>query len=306
MAGWGEQKEKHGMALMGLCFRIFPHWLLCLIAVPVSFVYYLSSPSARKAVKRYLSRIPGHKHVYGCFYGFALTLIEKLEGWAGSLHYQNLRFGDDDLEELRSRLHAKKGAIFFASHLGNVELMRALASAGETGLNEKIEILSLVYFKGTARFNDMLKKLNPKSMIHLIDASTIGPDAIGRMQEVLDGGGIVVVAGDRTSLSNPGRSLDIPFLGKEAPFPFGVFYLATLLDAPSYTVLFCRSGDLSWRREFDMRVWKNPDIDRSSRKGRMKGARTLAETYARRLEEGCLEHPCQWGNFYDFWKEEAT
>ena len=303
MAGqWSGQKELGGMGMMRLLFKVCPHHLLCLIAIPVSFFYWLASPRQRHAAKAYLAHVGRKRGSWRCFYAFSLTLIEKIEGWAGRCSYDDLVFFDDDLPDLRRRLRAGKGAMLFVSHQGNAELMRGLATEGKTGLGTRIKILSFVYFKGTSQFNEMLRRVNPESMVHLVDASNITPETIARVEETVKGGGLVVIAGDRTSMTHAERSLSIPFLGKEARFPFGAFYLAALVGVPSYSVCFERVKDLGWKHRFEMHVWANPMIDLSSRKSRMEGSRQVACHFASRLEAECRRHPYQWGNFYDFWE----
>lgn len=300
MADWAGVREKKGTGALLVLGRICPHWLLCLIAVPVSWVYWACAPAARRSARGYLDRLGIHASTWKCFYAFSLTLIEKLEGWAGRFGVRNLETGEDDAGQVRSRLRSRRGVLFFVSHLGNVELMRGLAAEGRTGLDLEVPVLSFVYFQGTASFNRVVAKINPDSMLHLVDASKVDAEAMDEVQKVLDAGGIVVIAGDRTPVHG-GRTLSVPFLGEEARFPLGAFYLATLVDVPSYSVSFVRTGDLSWRRKWEMRLYRNPDPDRSSRKTRMQGAKTICEAFVRHLEEGCRRHPYQWGNFYDFW-----
>lgn len=303
MASWSEQKELGGMALMSLCLKVCPHFLLCLIAIPVSFFYWLFAPKQRRAVSLYLSRL-GRKHgSWRCFYAFSLTLIEKVEGWSGKCSYEDLVFFDDDLPRLRRRLREGKGAMLFVSHQGNAELMRGLASEGKTGLQKEVEILSFVYFRGTKGFNKMLERINPKSMVHLVDAGNITVEVVEEVSRTVEHGGLVVIAGDRTSMHHAQRCFSFPFLGKEAKFPFGAFYLATLVGVPSYCVCFERVKDLGWKHHFEMHVWKNPGVSVSSRKERTESARKLCANFVFHLEAQCRRHPFQWGNFFDFWEE---
>ena len=302
MVRWSERKELGGMGCLRILFRICPHWLLCLIAVPVSFCYWLFFPEGRRVARRYLSRL-GKRGTWLCFYAFSLTLIEKVEGWAGRCSSADLLFFDDDLPQLRARLREGKGAMLFVSHLGNAELMRSLATEEQMGLKRKVRILSFIYFRGTAQFNAMLKQINPQSMVSLVDASHITVETMSLVQEVLDEVGLVVIAGDRTNVSGSGRSFSFPFLGTKARFPFGAFYLAALVGVPTYSVCFVREKDFLWRHRYEMHVWANPEIDSSSRKRRVEGAEKVAACFVSHLQEECRRHPYQWGNFYDFWEE---
>ena len=87
---------------------------------------------------------------------------------------------------------------------------------------------------GTAHFNSILKELNPSLMSEIIDANSVSSDTIIWMKEQIQQGNLVVIAGDRTSAHTSHRSIKVPFLGSEAPFPIGSFLLVSLLSSSIY------------------------------------------------------------------------
>jgi predicted LPLAT superfamily acyltransferase len=92
-----------------------------------------------------------------------------------------------------------------------------------------------------------------------------------------------------------------PFLGEEAPFTQGAFFLAALLNAPVYFIFALRRSALSLNPEYNMHVHRSSlsfDCPRKERNHRIK---ELAGSFAATLEGYCKQQPYQWYNFYDFW-----
>jgi len=324
---WSRQKEQTAgywhIKLLLLLFRIFPVVILRVLAFPVGFFYFLFSKNARAFSKRFLIKaapfIENPETQKKCrspfaplrhIVSFSLALVEKLQSWGGKYRFGNIHFQDDDIAGLMADLENKKGVFVITSHLGNTELLRGLADFGTTGVSRKVPITAIINLAVTKNFNRMVKELNNKFDMGIIAASEIGAHTAAFFEERLSLGGIVTIAGDRTSGGKAEKSLAIPFLGEEAPFSQGAFYLAALMRAPVYFIFALRRGDLSIRPEYDMHVHKSslsPDslpLD-STRKERLRLSASLANDFASLLENYCKEQPFQWYNFYDFWIKEV-
>jgi predicted LPLAT superfamily acyltransferase len=310
-AHWSRQKEKAAfwqLALFFFLFRVLPPFLFSLASYPVGFCYFLFSKKARRQSRYFLARaaaFTGRKlSVLKHIIAFALTMVEKAEAWGGRVPFKRIHFQDDDSAVLIEELEQGKGAALLCSHLGNAELLRALADYRRTGVSREISVTSIVDFEVTPFFNRMLERLNPRSSLKIISANAVGPDSVIALKEEIERGGLAVIAGDRTS-AHTNKTFHLSFLGKDAPFPRGAFLLAALLDAPVYAVFALRRNDLSPLPDYDMRVRR---IDSGSRAHTRRERRAAAEEMARRfaalLEDHCLQHPYQWYNFYDFWAEE--
>jgi len=316
---WTKQKEaasEHLPRLLLLLFKLLPSTLMRLCAFPVSLCYYLFSPRARGESRRFLEMVKMVKNgkkvkntqgaewrfsVYKHFASFALTVVDKVQAWGGKIDLDKIRFIGSDIRELIGRLERKEGALLICSHLGNAEMLRALADYNRIGVSRNIPVISIVNFSVTEKFNRMLKELNPSSMKHLIGADSIGVETAELLQDCIADGGLVVIAGDRTPENTQNRCFTLPFLGRNAPFASGPFYLAALLNTEAYFVFALRENPLSVTGNYGMFVYKSPvsfDCTRSERNGR---AETLARAFAERLEELCKEYPYEWYNFYDFW-----
>ena len=116
----------------------------------------------------------------------------------------------------------------------------------------------------------------------------------------IESGEMVVIAGDRVS-AHTDRNIDVPFLGKNAHFPYGVFLLIALLNAPTYFVTGLRRKDFCINPKYDMFVKKNQISFDCTRKEREEKIKQTVEDFVRNLEDLCKLHPYQWYNFYDFW-----
>jgi len=306
---WYEVRQQHsfGHKMMLILLRFFPASVMRFLAIPIGFFYYLSSQSVREYSKIYLCHVknPGEKVRSKdiCFHiiSFAINLVENVQGWAGKFSSKNISFQNDDVDDLIKNIDNGQGVLLLISHLGNPQFLKALASMGKTGGNRKIRITSIADKKISAGFNQLLNEINPESSMDIVSTDEIGPETIELLQDKLDEGEVIAIAGDRISDHTP-RNLEIPFLGEKTKFPYGVFLLISLLNVPTYFITGLRKKDISINSKYDMFIKKNDvnfDCGRSERLERIKKS---AENYVSNLENLCRSHPYQWYNFFDFWK----
>ena len=321
---WSQHKEKAAgywhVKLLLVLFKLFPVVILRILAFPVGFFYFLFSKRARTESKRYLQKaaplVTQQDIAKKCrspfgplrhIVSFSLALVEKLQSWGGKFQFKNIHFQNDDVEELIRELDNGKGVFLITSHIGNIELLRALASFNRTGLSRKTPVIAVIDTKVSEKFTRMLKELNPESSFDIINAGEIGPHTAVILEEQLANGTMVTIAGDRTAASSSanGKNFMFPFMGEPAPFSPGIFYLAVLMKAPVYFVFALRRGELSIKPEYDMHVHKSTLSFECSRKERYAQSALLAQSFAELLETHCKQTPFQWYNFYDFWSKEA-
>ena len=317
-AHWSRQNEQAGywqVKLILILFKIFPMFILRLCAFPVGFFYFLFSKRGRTESKRFLQKvapfIDNRKTADKCrsslgplrhIISFSVSLVEKFQAWGGKFSFKDIHFQDDDIGELIRELEEGKGVVLIFSHLGNAELLRGLLNWGRTGVSRKIPVTTIMDMKITAHFNRVLKELNPQSAMDIIGADEIGPQTAVLLEERLNSGEMVVFAGDRTSARMNSKNLTIPFLGEEAPFPQGIFYLASMMNASVYFVFSLRRRDLSLIPEYDMHVHKSAVSGNFSRKEIYERTSLLSHSFVFFLEKYCREQPFQWYNFFDFWQ----
>ncbi|MDR0584177.1 MAG: hypothetical protein LBG57_07525 [Treponema sp.] len=313
---WSKQKEIARsywlFKLMMAVVKILPLPFLRVLAFPVSFCYFVFGRRSRLESRRFLDVVNSvtpekqHRSVYKHFASFALCLIEKTAAWNGRISEKMVQYQNDDIEALVGDIRQKRGALLLSSHLGNVEMIRALVDFGRTYVKHSFPVISLVDFSVTKNFSRMLRELNPDSMNQLIGVNEIGVETVARLQDALNSGGLVAVAGDRTAPSEDKGRFHFNFLGRPALFPGGSFYLASLLKVNVYFVFALRQKTFSLSGEYDIRIIKS-DVDfNCQRAERNKRVESLARSYVETLEKFCKEYPYQWYNFYEFWETQSA
>ncbi|MDR1388916.1 MAG: hypothetical protein LBJ31_02955 [Treponema sp.] len=314
---WTGQNEVAGyrqLKLLLFLFKLLPPLLLRLLAFPVGFCFFLAAKNVREQSRRYLA----HAAAAGAIkrfnalqslkqvIAFAITITEKVQAWGGKIDFTHIHFQNDDIPQLIDRLEKKEGAVLLTSHLGNSELLRALADYSRTGVSRDIPVISVLDSKITPHYARMLAELNPRSRLRIIDSAGINAGVVTMLLRHIVDGGLVVIAADRTPKPDGQKHAHkrhepfmISFLGSPAPFPQGPFILASLLEAPVYAVFALRRGALSISSEYNMHVHRlrkeSPGVSRA-------WINDAARRFASLLETYCLRNPHQWYNFYDFWR----
>ncbi len=316
---WSEEKEvissnKPLKYLLHL-LKYFPRFFVHSLIFPVGFFYYIFSKHARivcsiyqKQLQEYTDhQIPKRISPYKQIVSFCLCVLEKMEGWLGKFYYKELNTFDDDLKTLQAQLEEGKGAILLGSHLGNIELMRSLSTFGENGVSKNYSIITIMELKATSQFNQTLKEINPNVNFQVISPSDFGPETIIQLEEQIANGGLVVIAGDRTSPNARNRNLKKMFLGKEASFPYGTFLIPALLKAPVYYVFGMRTRSATLKSVYNLYVEKSAvSFENVQRAEREKRIDELCQEFVLKLEKYCKMYPYQWYNFFNFWDDSVN
>lgn len=310
---WSDKKEEvtsnRPLKLVLLMLKHLPAVMVLWLIYPVSFFYLVFSKRARvdartyqKQLKEYTNgEIPKRISPYKQILSFSLCVIEKMEGWLGKFDYDSLIKHDDDINQILEGLDKGQGALVIGSHLGNMELLRSISSMSNTGSKKEVSVTALMELNGTQAFNKTLREISPNVNMNIIDSRNISLDTICYLQEEIEKGGIIFLAGDRTSATTRDRVIREKFLGKEAEFPYGIFLLAALLNAPTYYIFGLRTKIASLHPINNIYVEKSKvdfNCKRSEREARI---HELCCEYISKLEKYCKEYPYQWYNFFNFW-----
>lgn len=293
-----------GLSIVLFCYRLLGEGAARLLLYPVVGYFFLSGGKARAASLDYLRRVarqhgtrqPGWRESFAHMLAFGQSGLDKLAAWMGRLDSRKVDFPDQDVFE--RLLASGRGALLIGSHLGNLEMTRALAA------RDRQVVVNAVVFTGHAqRFNSLLNGVSADFGVNLIQVSQLGPETAILLKEKIDKGELVVIVGDRTPAAEGTgtRVSRVDFLGEPAPFAQGPFILASLLDCPVY-LFFClrqRGRYRIYLEAFAERV----ELPRRERLERLQG---YLQQYAKRLEHHCLLAPDQWFNFYDFWRHESA
>jgi len=298
-AHWAQIEERSIIWGMRLLLRVY---LLCgrkvlqIFLYPVVSYYWLSNRPARLASQNYLNKIAtftplnvslwqSFKH----FISFANALIDKLAAWSGALSPADVDYHGRD--KLLAETHTGRGVVLLGSHLGNLEVCRVIAD-----FNNAPCINVLVHTKHAAKFNHLLNQTSDNSRLNLIQVTEITAATAIMLSDKIDAGELVIIAADRTPVSNSQRVSQATFLGAKALFPQGAFILAALLKCPVYTV-FCLKQQGKYAIYFD----HFSDQLNFPRKTREQSIQHVIQLYADRLQTYCIKEPLQWFNFFDFW-----
>ncbi|MFT4174614.1 MAG: acyltransferase [Rhodocyclaceae bacterium] len=289
-----------GLWILFWVHRLFGRIPFRIAVYPVIAYYFCVRRVARQASMQYLERLhtatgaltgpPTWRLSLRHFLSFAETILDKLLAMNGRLDDCTLEIvGRDQLQQL---ITAQRGAVVVASHLGNLELCRAL---GE--LTDRVPLTILVHVAHSAHFNRVLNRVNTGGRVTLLPVTEIGPGTVADLSARVARGELIVMAGDRMPISATPRVVSASFLGHAAPFPIGPYVMASLLQCETYLMFCTRRPGRVYRVDFE------PFRSHIAlpRKGRDDALAALAQDYADRLGAHCAAAPLEWFNFYPFW-----
>ncbi|MUK71338.1 glycosyltransferase family 2 protein [Aliivibrio fischeri] len=305
---WSSHAERGtilGIQFLLWIYSTFGRKVFSLLLKPVMAYYYLRGGSVKDASDDFIQQVSAYARIKGIqlpeklttyrhLVSFGETMLDKLAAWRGDFSDKNLTVhGIEHYETLAQR---EKGIVLLGSHLGNLELCRALSRR-----HTHLKINALVFTEHAERFNTVMKTVNPQSEVNVIQVSKIGPDTAILLQQKIDDGEWIVIVGDRTSVTKENRVIWADFLGKPAPFPQGPFMLASILKQPVY-LMFGLRDDTQKDPLFDVYLEPFSEQIILPRGKREEALQEAVQNYAQRLEHFTLKAPSQWYNFFNFWQ----
>ena len=303
-AHWSRLAERGsglGLRIVFICYRLLGARTARLLLYPIVSYFFLTGSRARAASRDYLQRVaqvsgrppPRWRDSFRHMLAFAQAGLDKVAAWMGKIDDRVDFPNRPAFEEL---LASGRGAVLIGSHLGNLEMTRALAS------NQRLATINAVVYSAHARrFNAMLAAASANFAVNLLPVSNLGPQTAILLKDKIDAGELLVIVGDRTPPAQNGRVKTVEFLGAPAPFAQGPMILASLLACPVY-LFFCLRESDGYRIHFEPFA-ERIELPRRERQQRLQA---YLQQYARRLEAYCLRAPEQWFNFYDFWRQDAA
>ena len=307
---WARIEERGvyvGLRTMLWAYRVFGRPGFSLLLYPVIGYFFIFGAEARRASRAFLSRVyadprgretlgdsPGWRQSFRHFFNFGEAVLDKLAAWAGEIRAEDIVYENREIFEALQR--SGRGGLLIASHLGNMEVCRAL---GQHLLGLKLNVL--VHTKHAPNFNRLLRRVSPDSNVSLIQTTEVDLATAMMLHDRVAKGEFVVIVGDRTPVNISSRISRTSFLDRPAPFPQGPFILAALLECP-VQIIFClkRAGRYHIIFEPFAESIVIPRRDRS------KVLDCWTSRYVARLEHYCVRYPYQWFNFFDFWRPAGT
>lgn len=303
---WSRLSERGnglGLRIVSTCYRLLGERATRCLLFPIVAYFFLTGKKARAASINYLQKVNlrlGSSKVQANWRGsfhhmmtFAQSGLDKLSAWMGDFDHRRVSF--PNREAFNQQLSSKQGALLIASHLGSIEMTRALATSEQRAI-----VNAVVYTEHAQKYNQTLQQANAEFSVNLIQVSDFGPDTAIMFKEKIDQGEFIVIVGDRTPPAENGRVSRVAFFGELAPFAQGPWILASLLECPVY-LFFCLRDKNDYRIHFE----QFSESIRLPRHHRQAHLQAYIQQYALRLEAYCLSAPYQWFNFFDFWHQDA-
>lgn len=317
---WSEIKEKAAgykrLILTLKIYKILGKRTTKFISYFVVFFTFLASKNLCNSSTQYLNLIykikqkkgdysfkkPNSFMVFKHLLSFADSLIDRMSAWLGEMELSDINIKTrKTYNNLLADLENNKGAFFICSHIGNVEVLRALGKIKTANLLKKeLKINAIMQIEHCSHFKNLLKEINPEFEANLISAIDIGVETAIELKDKLHDGEITVTAGDRTAAKNKEKVVAINFLGKEAYFPMGSFILAKVMESPVYFV-FCMKKDQ--KSQYDFYLYKSKFITGNNGKTKPDMVNNAIKEYGKYLERLCVKYPLQWYNFFNFWQK---
>ncbi len=214
---------------------------------------------------------------------FSQVVIDRFAMYAG----KKFRIKVEGYEIFKGLCEDPEGFIQLSSHIGNYEI------AGYSLPTEEKRFNALVFGGEKESVMTNRNRLFEGNNIRMI---AMQPDMshLFEINKVLADGEILSMPADRIFGSQ--KNFRIPFLGSDAKFPQGPFLLAAVRDVPMLFVSVMKTGAKEYTAKVK-RIGKNADKSGKQR------AEELAREYVAMLEESVNEHPAQWYNYFDFWRD---
>lgn len=299
-AEMGETTSVAGIWLLYWVHRVFGRWPFRICVYPAVALHWLLRPDLRAHSQQYLQRVEaatgaiGHaptardslRHVAL----FAESLLDKLLAASGRYRFVGVTTEGRDL--LYADASQGIGGVLVTSHMGCLEIGRAMAE--QRGV---LRLNILVHTRHAARFNRLLRRLDPHSDVNLIEVTEIGPQTAVVLADKVAAGEYVVIAGDRVPVF-AGQTIDVDFLGYPAPFPSGPWILASLLRCPVWFMGCIHEGS-----SYTIRFTRLADRVILPRGRRAEAIAEYAQAYLAELTALLRRSPYDWFNFFPFWDQ---
>lgn len=298
---WARTRERGSYTGMRLLVWLYRHGgdrVLAPVLYMVVFYFFATRRATRRHSRLYLRRVISGKvgiwQVWRHHLTFGRALMGRVRAWMGRLPVEALDF--PQCQVMRGMKKRGQGVIFLGTHLGNLDVCRTLVQP-----DESYQLNIIVHTRHAEKFNQLLAQVNPQNRVNLIQVDQITPETAMLLQTKLAQGEAIVLLADRVPEGTEARRYTTRFLGSEAHFPMGPFWLSVLLEAPVYfmTSVATASG-------YQLIVEPlQEQASRVTRRQREPLSHALFCAYVAQLEKLCRRYPLQWFNFYDFWLEDS-
>lgn len=296
-AEWQKKKPgpKWGLGFFYWMIRLGGRPLAYFFLYFVVFVYVVFFPRVRKACNPYLNRrFPKagrfilFSHRYRLVLTFGRILVDR--ALLGILGLSSIQADFENREDFHRIKGLDTGFIILMSHVGCWQVAMAALSQ----LNRPVNLLMLR--QDGEGDKHCFEHENQQSALKIIDPDQFLGGTLD-MLDVLKKDEILCIMGDRL-FGNGAYALDMTFLGGRARFPFSAYKLASITKKPIVVLNSYKSGSAQYKLAFPALIHVESKLGK-------RGENYIhhARTYVDVLEQYVQDHPYQFFNFYDMWKE---
>lgn len=297
MKGWAEKKER-GSAwtirfMYWLCRHKF-HRVIALLLYPIVAYFFVTAGDAKGSSRTFFLRAKGSftwRDHYKQLMCFSHALVDRVLILMGQA--KHIEVHSHGLEQLIDIQKRGQGAILLGSHLGSFE-----AGEGFVKGRVNLDIHIVAYHGNSQKVRSVLDATNPEMLKRIIDPSQ--PDAVFKMREVIEAGGMLAVLADRAGFGD--KTAEVNFMGEVAEFPAGPYLIASILKCP----VFCFFSLRAEHNLYESHIIKLTDKVDLPRKQRDERLVEYVQQYANILASFAKKHPYNWFNFFDFWSSKVN
>ncbi|WP_341227022.1 lipid A biosynthesis acyltransferase [uncultured Arcticibacterium sp.] len=260
----------------------------------VALYYFLFAWKSNKSSYFYFHKVlkfgklKSLSSMYQNYYVFGQTLLDKVALLSGVK--TNFTIDHDGIENLDAIVAGGKGGILISAHVGNWEIAGQLLNRLDTKFNV------LMYENEHANIKNYLDGVQKNKNINIIPIKDGEMGHIIALNNAFKNNELLVLHGDRFREGAP--TLNTPFMGLDAYFPEGPFYLAAKFGVPVTYAFSMKETDSHYHfyasKPIEVKRERKPDAI----------LHTLLGEYVVELEKMVKKYPTQWFNYYPFWKQQ--
>lgn len=257
----------------------------------VALVYWLFHQKANRSLNQlyrhrlHFSFLKSHRYRWRNYIQFGQSLIDKVDYALRPEHSAWAIQREEGLHYFQQIFEKGQGGILIGAHLGNWDM------AGQM-LAQQLGKVNVVMYDGEQEgIKALLERKMGKTLYQVIYIDK-DQQYLYDIRKALERNELVCLLGDRFVLGQ--RTSSLEFLGTQASFPDGPFYLAALMKVP---VCFVHAFKIKGT-QYSFKAHLASDSSIMTTKER---ADRLQKEYVTLLEEQLTLHPDQWFNYFDFW-----
>lgn len=261
----------------------------------VTVYYFLFYPRSFSIIYSFYSKRLGFGpvrsviYIYRNYYSFGQVLLDKIAIMAG--FSTKFKFTFEGEEYLRRMVEEKTGGLLISAHIGNFEMAGYMLERLKTRVNiimydaEHETIKNFLSTIINRNFNIIVIK-EDNSHIYEINRAFLDKE-------------IVCIHGDRYVKGS--KTMTSKFLGGNAKFPTGPFYMAMKYNIPVSFVFAMKESSANYHftasppeyfQQQGIQIRRNEVI------------LTIIKKYIGQLEKMIRKYPTQWFNYYNFWAKD--